>query len=337
MKNSEKITLSHGSGGKLTHRLIREIFIEHLGNPVLNKLQDSAVLELSRKKIAFTTDSFVVQPIFFPGGDIGKLAVCGTVNDLAVMGARPAFISCGVIIEEGLKISDLQRVAASLGRIAKLSAVVVVCGDIKVIEKGTYGGMMVNTSGIGIFNPDPGLNRQKIKPGDKIIINGSVGDHGIAVLSAREELSFSCKLKSDVAPLHNLVKDIVNASGKIKFMRDATRGGIATVVNEIVEDMKFGIRLVESEIPIRDTVNAACEMLGLDPLYIGNEGKVIVVVEEADSKAVVKAMKANPLGRETAIIGEVTDNLKAKVTLETSSGGRRILDMLSGEQIPRIC
>ncbi|MDD5496488.1 MAG: hydrogenase expression/formation protein HypE [Candidatus Omnitrophica bacterium] len=332
----EKILLSHGSGGKLMHNLIDTLFLKELGNEISRKKNDSAVINIGNKKIAFTTDSYVVNPIFFPGGDIGSLAIHGTVNDLAVCGARPLYISLGMIIEEGLDMDILKRITASIKAASKRSGIKVVTGDMKVVEKGSCDKIFINSSGIGELYYR-GLSTDNIKAGDAIIINGGIGEHAISVLSKREGIRFSSAVKSDSAPLSALITKILKASGKVRLMRDPTRGGVATTLNEIVKDGKFGVSIDEKSIPVKRGVREACELLGFDPLYLACEGRVLIVVAKEDAKKVVNVMKKDALGRDARIIGRIIKEHKARVCLNTSLGGRRIVDMLSGEQLPRIC
>ncbi|MCS7230045.1 MAG: hydrogenase expression/formation protein HypE [Candidatus Kryptonium sp.] len=335
--NAEKILLGHGSGGKLTHELIKNIFLPAFNNPYLSELGDQAVINLNGLKIAFTTDSYVVNPIFFPGGNIGELAINGTVNDLAVGGAKPLFISAGLIIEEGFPISDLCLIVESMKKACEKAGVILVTGDTKVVEKGKGDKIFINTSGIGIIEHDVEISPKKVKPGDKIIINGPIGLHGIAILSKREGLEFEIEIESDTAPLNHLVEDILSASREIHWMRDPTRGGISSALNELAQLANVGIEIWESEIPIPEPVKSACEMLGLDPLYVANEGKIIVVVKNEDSDKVLEAMRKNPLGKDAKIIGEVTYEHPGFVLMKTIIGGKRVVDMLTGEQLPRIC
>jgi hydrogenase expression/formation protein HypE len=331
----KKILLAHGSGGKLTQDLIREIFLPRLSNPYLRKLDDAASIDVRGGQLAFTTDSFVVKPLFFPGGDIAKLAVYGTVNDLAVTGAEPLYICCGLIIEEGLDYSILEKIADSLKEAALESGVKIVCGDIKVVEKGGADKLFINTSGIGRRKRE--LSISNIQLHDKIIINGTIAEHGLAVLISREGFEFKSLIESDSAPLNSLISRILKASTKVKFMRDPTRGGLATTLNEIIFNSRLSILLQEDKIPIKQEVKGVCELLGFDPLYIANEGKLIVIVDKDDALKVLNVMRRHKLGKESQIIGEVLTSIPAKVALETEAGGRRVVDMLLGEQIPRIC
>ena len=332
----ERILLSHGSGGTLMHKLIDSLFMKELGNEILNEKKDSAILKIGNKKIAFTTDSYVVNPIFFPGGDIGSLAVYGTVNDLSVCGAKPLFISLGVIIEEGLDKRVLEEIVKSIRIAAKRAGVKIVTGDTKVVEKGSCDKIFINTSGIGeVYYP--GLSVAEIRPGDSVILSGPIGEHAISVLSKREGISFSSRVKSDSAPLNGLIAGILKISDKVIFMRDPTRGGVATTLNEIVSGGKFGIFIDEFKLSVTSGVRSACELLGFDPLYLACEGRVIIVVRKDDENKILKAMRRDPLGRRACLIGHVTDEYRGKIYLNTISGGKRIVSMLTGEQLPRIC
>ncbi|NQV04266.1 MAG: hydrogenase expression/formation protein HypE [Candidatus Omnitrophica bacterium] len=328
----KKITLSHGSGGSLMHDLIKGLFLKNLANPFLNKLGDAALVD---KNLAYTTDSFVINPIFFPGGDIGKLAVCGTVNDLSVSGARPKYLSCGMIVEEGFDYKDLEKITLSIKDTCKSSGVSVVAGDFKVVEKGAADKIFINTSGIGEIFKEARLGAGYIKPGDKIIINGTVGDHALAVLVAREELKFKSKILSDCVPLNGLISSVICRD--VRFMRDPTRGGLATTLNEIAEGCGYNISIDESRIPVKESVKVLCEALGLDPLYMANEGKVLAVVSRNSASKILSRMRKHPLGKNSKIIGEVEKEKRKRVYLKTMVGGTRILDMLQGEQLPRIC
>ena len=332
----ERILLSHGSGGQLTHSLIKE-FIGVLGNKFLNQLDDSAILKLDKDKVAFTTDSYVVSPIFFPGGDIGRLAVCGTVNDLAVCGAKPLFLSSAVIIEEGFPKNKLERILESMRKTLKEAGVKIVTGDTKVVEKGACDQIFITTSGVGIVDKRCDLSLGKIKPGDKVIINGVIGDHGFSILNAREDFDFKASLKSDLAPLNHLIENIMPVGKDLKFMRDPTRGGLATTLNEIVEHANIGIEIEEETLPIRKRIRAMGEILGMDPLYMGNEGKVVLIVAKRRSKEILRRLQGHKLGRNAAIIGTITKENKGEVVLKTVVGAKRIVRMLAGEQLPRIC
>jgi len=320
----------------LTHKLIDSLFIRELDNPALREKKDSAIVRIGSREIAFTTDSYVVDPIFFPGGNIGSLAIHGTVNDLSVCGAKPLFISLGLIIEEGLDGDVLKRIVKSISSAAKRANVKVVTGDTKVVERGSCDKIFINTSGIGqIYYPS--LSVRNIMPGDSIILSGPIGEHAISVLSKREGISFASRVKSDSAPLNGLIARALKVSDKVKFMRDPTRGGVATTLNEMVVDGKFGIAIDEESLPVTTGVKTACELLGFDPLYLACEGRVIIVVQRDDEDKVLKAMKTDPLGKGARVIGRVTGKYPGRVCLNTSSGGKRIIGMLSGEQLPRIC
>lgn len=334
--DNHRISLSHGSGGKLMQGLIKDLFLKSFNNPFLAPLDDSAILDINGTKLAFTTDTYVVKPLFFHGGDIGKLAVCGTVNDLAVMSAKPLWISCGLVIEEGFDYSVLSKVINSMRQTASDAGVEIVTGDTKVVEKDKCDGLFINTSGIGIIE-DKSLSVKNIEIGDVVIINGGIGEHGIAVLAARADLGIESRIESDCAPLTGLILEVSKVSRRIKFMRDPTRGGLATTLNEIVEGNEFGIMVDEGKIPIKDSVRGACELLGFDPLYIANEGKVVIVTAPEDAAYIVEKMRCHPLGKDSAIIGEVVTENKGKVCMRTLTGGIRIVDMLVGEQLPRIC
>jgi len=335
-KASNKILLAHGSGGKLAHELIEKGFLPQLSNPLLNKLDDSAVFDLSGR-LAFTTDSYVVNPIFFPGGDIGRLAVCGTVNDLSMTGAVPLYLSLALIIEEGLPQEDLMRVIRSVQQAAAEAGVQIVTGDTKVVNRGSADRLFINTAGVGIVPRGLEISGSKAQPGDRVIISGTLGDHGIAVLSQREGLSFSTELKSDCAPLNRLVAEMVEVSSRIHCLRDPTRGGLATTLNELAAQSKVSIRIEEEKLPVREEVSAACEMLGLDPLYVANEGKLVAIVAPEDAEAVVDRMHRNAYGSDAAIIGEVRQRNPGRVVMKTRLGASRIVDMLVGDPLPRIC
>jgi hydrogenase expression/formation protein HypE len=334
---TERIQLDHGAGGRASQDLVAKTFIPALSNPILTELNDSALLEFQGVRLAMSTDSYVVDPIFFPGGDIGSLAVHGTVNDLAMRGAQPSYLSVGFILEEGLELADLERLVTSMAAAAREAGVQVVAADTKVVDRGKADRIFINTAGVGTIAPGVDLAGQNARPGDIVLINGPMGDHGVAVLSTREGLSFQTAIESDSASLNGLVKAMLAASNKIHVLRDPTRGGVATALNEVAKQSGIGIRLAESNLPVRPEVNAACEMLGLDPLYVANEGKALVFVAPADAELVLNAMRQHPLGREACVIGEVVREHPERVVLQTEIGGRRIVDMLSGEQLPRIC
>jgi hydrogenase expression/formation protein HypE len=333
----EKIVMGHGSGGKLTKDLVDRVFVSVFDNRELRELTDSALLTLEGGRVALTTDSYVVKPAFFNGGDLGKLAVCGTVNDLSVMGARPLYMTCGFIIEEGCEIELLTKIVRSMKAAADESGVLVVAGDTKVVEKGSGDGVFINTSGVGIVLPGVDLRRERVVPGDAVLVNGPVGDHGMAVLLGREGFGFEADIKSDCAPLNRLVAQVLSTGADIKFMRDATRGGFATILNELASGMDFGIEVIEENIPVRSEVRALCDILGMDPLYVANEGKVVVVCDRSGADAVLDAMKRNPLGEEAALVGEVVKEPPSIVVARTPIGSRRILDVLVDDQLPRIC
>ena len=332
----DRILLTHGSGGSLARELVEKSFLKVLNNPLLARLDDSAVFDFSGT-LAFTTDSHVVSPIFFPGGDIGRLAVCGTVNDLAMSGARPLYLSLALIIEEGLIMSDLDRVVASIQRAAEEAGVKIITGDTKVVSRGSADGLFINTAGIGVVPEGVNISGSNARPGDKVILSGSIGDHSIAVLSKREGLSFATDLESDCAPLGGLVAEMIAASSDISCLRDPTRGGLAATLNEIAGQSGVGIRIEEEKIPVREEVLGACEMLGLDPLYLANEGKLVAVVPERDAAVVLKAMRANCYGKEAAVVGEVLSENPGRVVMKTGLGTSRIIDMLVGDPLPRIC
>jgi hydrogenase expression/formation protein HypE len=338
-QKEEKILLSHGNGGRIMHDLITNLFVKHFGNPILNQQTDSAILSFDTSEIAFTTDSFVIDPLFFPGGNIGKLAVCGTVNDLSVSGAEPLYISVSFIIEEGFPMKELETIVRSLADEAKKAGVLIVTGDTKVVNKGKCDKLFINTSGIGRIRQENRLSGRsaEIKPGDVILINGAIGEHGMAVMNARESFNFKTTVESDCACLNQLIGEVLQQSKGVKFMRDPTRGGVATVLNELTQKAKFGIVIGEAELPVGKGVKAMCELLGFDPLYIANEGKVIIVADEDEGHQILEIMKRNDLGKQSAIIGHVVSDHPGKVVLKTETGGRRIIDSLTGDPLPRIC
>jgi len=332
----DRILLAHGSGGKLSHDLIAKSFVSTLGNPILNKLDDSAVFELSGR-LAFTTDSYVVSPIFFPGGDIGKLAVCGTVNDLSMSGATPLYLSLSFIIEEGFLITDLEKIVNSVQQAAAEAGVKIAAGDTKVVNQGSADKLFINTSGVGIVPTGVDISGANAKPGDKVIVSGTLGDHGIAVLSQREGLKFRVPVPSDCSPLNRLVAEMLETSANLHCLRDPTRGGLAATLNEFAQQSQVGINIDEESIPINKAVLSACELLGFDPLYVANEGKLLAVVAPADADKVLAKMKRNQYGREAAIIGEVVNEHLGRVVMNTRLGASRIVDMPVGELLPRIC
>ena len=337
----DTILLGHGSGGKLSAELIRDIFLPAFQNPVLARLDDQAIVNVNGQRLAISTDSFVVKPLFFPGGDIGSLAVHGTVNDLAMGGATPLFLSAGFIIEEGFAMEQLRRVVTSLQRAAAEAGVHVVTGDTKVVEKGKGDGLFISTTGIGVVPEGVDLSADRARPGDKVLLSGSIGDHGIAILAQREGLEFETQIQSDSAALHTLVAAMLGVTStvtpEIRCMRDPTRGGVSSTLNEIAERSQVGIELVERSLPIHEQVRGACELLGLDPLYVANEGKLIAIVAPEAADAVLQAMRCHPLGAEAQIIGTVKKENAGLVTMRTPFGTTRIVDMLAGDQLPRIC
>lgn len=333
----DTILLGHGSGGKLSADLVREIFLPAFRNSALAKLDDQAIVQIGETRLAFTTDSFVVSPLFFRGGDIGSLAVHGTVNDLAMGGAMPLFLSVGFILEEGLSMDTLRRVVRSLQSAAMAAGVQVVTGDTKVVERGKADGLFINTTGIGVVRDGVCLSANQVRPGDKVILSGTIGDHGIAILTQREGLEFESAIESDSAALHLLVRDMLNVTHDIRCMRDPTRGGLSSALNEIAQQSKVGIELWEEAIPVREEVRGACEMLGLDPLYVANEGKLVAIVAPGIAEAVLDAMHRNDYGRDARVIGTVGQETCGLVTMRTCLGTTRIVDMLAGDQLPRIC
>ncbi len=341
MDRDRKIKLAHGSGGALMHELIREVIVTRLGNPVLDNLDDAAELtdlkghKLDRGRVAFTTDSYVVQPLFFPGGDIGKLAVAGTVNDLAMKGAKPVCLTLGLIIEEGLAISDLERVLDSVAETAEGAGVDIVAGDTKVVERGAIGGIIVNTAGIGVVPDERNVSGDRAQDGDTVIVSGTIGDHETAILVARADLKLEESIESDCACLNGLTEAIFAASANVHVMRDPTRGGLGTTLNEVASRAGVGITIDERSLPIDPKVHAVCEILGFDPVYMANEGKAIVIASARDAEAIVDAMRAHPLGKDAAVIGKVGG--RPGVYLRTAVGGTRPIVMLEGVQLPRIC
>ena len=332
----DKILLAHGSGGKLAHELVERSFVKALANPLLAKLDDSAVFDFSGR-LALTTDSYVVSPIFFPGGDIGKLAVYGTVNDLAMSGAKPLYLSLSFIIEEGLSLGELNEIVDSVQKAAQQAGVEIVTGDTKVVHRGSADKLFINTAGVGIIPEGVNISGSNARPGDKLILSGTIGDHGIAVLSQREGLSFSTQLESDCAPLGSLVAEILEVSPNIHCLRDPTRGGLATTLNELAKQSQVSIRIEEEKVPVREEVLAACEMLGFDPLYVANEGKLVAIVPTGDADKILKAMQGNHYGKDATIIGEVRAEHPGRVIMKTCLGASRIIDMLVGDLLPRIC
>ena len=354
MTTRDRILLGHGSGGKLSAELVRDIFLPAFSNPALAQLNDQAVVSVDGSRIAITTDSFVVKPLFFPGGDIGSLAVHGTINDLAMGGAQPLFLSAAFILEEGLPMETLRRVVESLKTAALAAGVQVVTGDTKVVEKGKGDGLFINTTGIGVVPDGLHLSADRARPGDKVALSGSIGEHGIAILAQREGLEFESTIESDSAALHTLVAAMLeiecrdgrevehgvqaeDAPGSIRCMRDPTRGGLSSTLNEIAEQSSVEIEIEEEQVPVRDEVRGACEMLGLDPLYVANEGKLVAIVAPELAEELVAVMRRHPLGKNARVIGTVTAQNRGLVTMRTALGTTRIVDMLAGDQLPRIC
>ena len=338
----KSITMAHGGGGRAMRELIERLIVPAFANPLLAPLEDQARIELRGlaeigDRLAFTTDSYVVSPLFFAGGDIGTLAICGTVNDLAMSGAVPLFLSCGLIIEEGFATADLERVLTSMSSTARQAGVNVVTGDTKVVNRGAADKLFINTAGIGVIAAGVNISATRAQPGDVIIVNGTLGDHGVAILVARNELELQSDIASDCQPLHGLVQAMLAACPDIHCLRDATRGGLATVLNEFAISSNVGMRLDERALPLKPEVRGACEMLGLDVLYMANEGKLVAVVPHAFGDAVLAAMRAHPAGADAAIVGEVLAEPAGHVILNTLFGGERVVDMLVGEQLPRIC
>jgi len=336
MPDSDKVLLAHGSGGKLAHEIVRNSVVSALDNPILNVLDDSAVIN-ANGRLAFTTDSYVVQPIFFPGGDIGKLAVCGTVNDLSMSGARPMYLSLAFIIEEGLPVADLKKILASIGQTAAEAGVKIVTGDTKVVDRGSADKIFINTAGVGMVPEGVNISAANARPGDKVIVSGNIGDHGIAVMSQREGLKLQVPVPSDCAPLNSMVAEMLAVTARIHCLRDPTRGGLATTLNDFAEKSNVGIRIEEEQIPIDKAVAAACELLGFDPLYIANEGKLVAVVAPEDTENVLKTIKHNKYGADAVIIGEAVTEHPGKVVMKTALGASRIVDIPVGELLPRIC
>ena len=336
----EHITLSHGSGGKATHNLIEGVFAPAFSNPLLDRMDDSATfaLEGTEQRLAFTTDTYVVSPLFFPGGDIGKLAVHGTINDLAMVGASPLYLSVGIILEEGFPIATLRRIVDSMAKAAAEAGVAIVTGDTKVVQRGKADGIFINTSGVGVVRAPSPIGQAQVKPGDKILLSGPVGDHGIAIMLAREALEMEADIESDTAPLHDLVAQVLSAIGSsLHCLKDPTRGGVATSLNEIAIGAEVSIALDEQAIPVRAEVRGACEILGLDALTIANEGKMLAIVAPEAANTALAAMRSHPRGREASIIGTVQAEPAGMVFLRTDIGGTRVLDMLVGDPLPRIC
>lgn len=331
------IQLDQGSGGRATHELVRELFISAFRNEVLLEMNDSALVDVQNGRIAMTTDSYVVDPIIFPGGNIGSLAVHGTVNDLAMCGARPLYLTVGFILEEGFPVETLREIVSAMAEAARQARVLIVAGDTKVVQRGKADKIFINTSGVGVVPPGVRIGGRNGRPGDAILINGSIGDHGMAVLCKREGLAFENEIKSDSAALNDLVAAMMDVCPNIHVLRDPTRGGVATTLNEIAQQSEVGICLYEEALPIREDVAGACELLGLDPLYVANEGKVLALVEGEAAEEILRAMRSHPLGKEACKIGDAVATDPGRVFMRTRIGGHRLVDMLRGEQLPRIC
>ena len=336
LKNG-RIDMSHGSGGKAMAQLVDEVFVKAFANPLLEQRNDQAMFEVAAGRMVVTTDSYVVSPLFFPGGDIGSLAVHGTVNDIAMAGAKPLYLTAGFIIEEGFSLKDLDRIVTSMAEAARAAGVAIVTGDTKVVERGKGDGVFINTTGIGVVPPGVSASGDRARPGDAVLVSGTVGDHGVAIMSTREGLSFETSILSDSAALHGLVAAMIAAVPGIHVMRDPTRGGLATTLNEIAHQSGVGMVLDEAAIPVRGEVAAACELLGLDPLYVANEGKLVAICAPEDAETLLDVMKKHPLGADAAIIGTAREDRHLFVQLETTFGGKRIVDWLAGEHLPRIC
>ncbi len=338
LTHNEQIVMGHGAGGRMSHQLIQKAFMYAFDNPALRAGDDAARVESNlHANLAISTDAHVVFPLFFPGGDIGKLAVCGTVNDVAMLGAKPLYLTAGFILEEGLPMETLKQVVASMKSAADEAGVQIVAGDTKVVQRGKADGLYITTAGVGVVREGVSISGANAKAGDTIILSGSIGDHGIAVLAARGELGFQSSLQSDVAPLNHLIDAMMNASSNVHVLRDPTRGGLATTLNEIANQSNVGIMLNEETLPVHPEVAAACEMLGFDPLYVANEGKLVTMVAREDAEKVLAAMRATKYGEGAVIIGEVTAEPRGRVLLKTELGSTRIVDMLAGEMLPRIC
>jgi hydrogenase expression/formation protein HypE len=333
----EVVTLAHGSGGKATQTLVEGLFLEELRNPLLEPLEDAAQVEVNGSRLAFTTDSYVVKPIFFPGGNIGELAVNGTVNDLAVSGARPLALSAGFVVEEGFAVRDLRTIAASMARAAATADVSVVAGDTKVVERGKADGLYLNTTGIGLVPDGVELGVERVQTGDRVVVSGTLGDHGMAVMIARGELQLEVELESDTASVHELAARLLELGSAVHWLRDPTRGGLATSLNELARGADVAVVLSESALPLRPTVVGACEILGIDPLYVANEGKLVAIVAEEAAEDALAQLRAHPLGSEAALVGEIRTEPEGLVLLDTAFGGSRIVDMLVGDPLPRIC
>ncbi len=334
---SGTVDMTHGSGGRAMAQLIDELFVRHFDNALLRQANDQAAFDVAAGRMVISTDGHVISPLFFPGGDIGSLAVHGTINDVAMAGARPLYLSAGFILEEGFALADLERIVASMGGAAREAGVPVVTGDTKVVERGKGDGVFITTTGVGIVPAGVAISGERAQAGDAILVSGSIGDHGVAIMSSRENLSFETAIESDSAALHRLVAAMVEAAPGIHCLRDPTRGGLATTLNELALQSGVGMQLTEDAIPVKPAVAAACELLGLDPLYIANEGKLVCICAPGDAARLLEVMRADPLGRDAAIIGEVVDDPNGFVRMQTGFGGGRVVDWLTGEQLPRIC
>ncbi len=338
LPHTEQIVMGHGAGGRMSHQLIQKAFVSAFQNPALDAGDDAALVEPGlRQKLSISTDAHVVWPLFFPGGDIGKLAVCGTVNDVAMIGAKPLYLTAGFILEEGLPMDTLRRVVESMRAAAEEAGVQIVAGDTKVVQKGKADGMYITTAGVGLVREDVNISGANARPGDVVILSGTLGDHGIAVLGARGELGFQSSLQSDIAPLNHLIVAMLEVCPNIHVLRDPTRGGLATTLNEIAVQSNVGILLIEEAIPVHPEVNAACEILGFDPLYVANEGKLVVIVPKEDAEKILTVMKSTKYGEGAVRIGEVVAEPASRVLLKTVLGTTRVVDMLAGEMLPRIC
>ena len=337
LAGTDRILLGHGSGGAMTAELMAACFLPAFRNEYLDRLDDQAVVPVNGARLAFTTDSYVVTPLFFPGGDIGTLAINGTVNDLATAGARPLFLSAAFVLEEGFPLRDLERIVVSMGTAAREAGVLLVTGDTKVVERGKADGCFVTTTGIGLVEHAQRISADQARPGDAVVLSGPIAEHGMAIMAARADLGLETPVASDTAPLHGLVAAVLGTGAPVHCLRDPTRGGVATALNEIARRSNVGIVLDEGAVAVREPVRGVCELLGLDPLYVACEGRMLAVVPAADAERVVAAMRACPEGREAHVVGEVVEDAAALVVLKTVVGGRRIVDMLPGEQLPRIC
>ncbi|HEV2377560.1 MAG TPA: hydrogenase expression/formation protein HypE [Streptosporangiaceae bacterium] len=333
----ERVTMAHGAGGKATRTLVEAVFLDAFRNPLLEPLEDAALLSVEGARLALTTDSYVVSPLFFPGGDIGDLAVNGTVNDLSVAGATPLYLSAGFIIEEGFPVADLMRITESMRAAAAAAGVQVVTGDTKVVQKGKGDGCYISTAGVGVIERDVDLGVAKAHPGDVIIVSGPIGDHGVTIMLARGDLDIEADLRSDTAPLNGLVAALLDAAPEVRALRDATRGGVATILNEVARSAEVGVRVSESAIPVRPAVRGAAELLGIDPLYVACEGRLVAIVDPSQADVALAALRGHPLGEQASVIGEVTSENPGLVQLTTAFGGTRIVDLMVGDPLPRIC